>query len=151
MSQETQSEGNHNSGGRRKGRGGGGNREEKTVPQTDPSIEVLNLARSAKMTYNYDGSIFQVTRPFQMDWAKSDGPAIYGCCSGPMMIRMGARVADGIQLRFCTQRVYRPSGALIEGLGVTPDVPVAWSRSDWIAGRDPDLDAAILALKEKIQ
>jgi len=32
-----------------------------------------------------------------MEYAKSDGPLIYGCCSGPMMIRMGARAADGIQ------------------------------------------------------
>lgn len=51
-----------------------------------------------QMAFSYEGSIFHVTRPFQMDWAKSRGPLIYGCCSGPMMIRMGARVADGIQV-----------------------------------------------------
>jgi alkanesulfonate monooxygenase SsuD/methylene tetrahydromethanopterin reductase-like flavin-dependent oxidoreductase (luciferase family) len=51
------------------------------------------------MTFSYDGEIFQVTRPFQHDWTKAeDGPLIIGCCSGPMMIRMGARIADGIQL-----------------------------------------------------
>jgi hypothetical protein len=33
-----------------------------------------------------------------MDYAKSGGPLIYGCCSGPMMVRMGARMADGIQV-----------------------------------------------------
>ena len=32
------------------------------------------------------------------DEGNSDGPIIYGCCSGPMMIRMGAQLADGIQL-----------------------------------------------------
>jgi alkanesulfonate monooxygenase SsuD/methylene tetrahydromethanopterin reductase-like flavin-dependent oxidoreductase (luciferase family) len=76
-----------------------GNRyPERRVAGVRECIEVLELARSGKMVFSYDGEIFQVTRPFQMGWAKSDGPLIYGCCSGPMMIRMGARVADGIQV-----------------------------------------------------
>jgi alkanesulfonate monooxygenase SsuD/methylene tetrahydromethanopterin reductase-like flavin-dependent oxidoreductase (luciferase family) len=76
-----------------------GNRyPERRVAGVRECIEVLELARSGKMVFSYDGEIFQVTRPFQMGWAKSDGPLIYGCCSGPMMIRMGARAADGIQV-----------------------------------------------------
>lgn len=61
-------------------------------------IEVLDIARSGEMCFAYEGEVFQVTRPFRMDWARSPGPVIYGCCSGPQMIRMGARYADGIQL-----------------------------------------------------
>jgi alkanesulfonate monooxygenase SsuD/methylene tetrahydromethanopterin reductase-like flavin-dependent oxidoreductase (luciferase family) len=61
-------------------------------------IEVIELASSGEMAYSYDGEMFQVTRPFQMEYAGSDGPLIYGCCSGPQMIRMGARIADGIQV-----------------------------------------------------
>jgi alkanesulfonate monooxygenase SsuD/methylene tetrahydromethanopterin reductase-like flavin-dependent oxidoreductase (luciferase family) len=77
-----------------------GNRyPERRVRGVQESIEVLNLARSGKMTFSYDGEIFQITRPFQHDWTCAEkGPLIYGCCSGPMMIRMGARIADGIQL-----------------------------------------------------
>ena len=72
---------------------------ERRVRGVQECIEVLNLARSGKMTFAYNGEIFQITRPFQHDWAKAgNGPLIYGCCSGPMMIRMGARIADGIQL-----------------------------------------------------
>ena len=72
---------------------------ERRVRGVQECIEVLNLARSGKMTYAYNGEIFQITRPFQHDWATTEhGPLIYGCCSGPMMIRMGARIADGIQL-----------------------------------------------------
>jgi hypothetical protein len=71
---------------------------ERRVAGVRECIEVLELARTGKMVFSYDGSIFQVTRPFQVDWAKSGGPLIYGCCSGPMMIRMGARAADGIQV-----------------------------------------------------
>jgi alkanesulfonate monooxygenase SsuD/methylene tetrahydromethanopterin reductase-like flavin-dependent oxidoreductase (luciferase family) len=61
-------------------------------------IEVLEMARDGEMHFSYDGEIFQITRPFKIDWAKSPGPLIYGCCSGPQMIRMGARLADGIQV-----------------------------------------------------
>lgn len=61
-------------------------------------IEVLKLARAGEMCWAYEGEIFQITRPFRMTWAKSPGPLIYGCCSGPQMIRMGARCADGIQV-----------------------------------------------------
>jgi alkanesulfonate monooxygenase SsuD/methylene tetrahydromethanopterin reductase-like flavin-dependent oxidoreductase (luciferase family) len=76
-----------------------GNRyPERRVAGVRECVEVLELARTGKMVFSYEGSIFHVNRPFQMDWAKSDGPLIYGCCSGPMMIRMGARVADGIQV-----------------------------------------------------
>ena len=62
-------------------------------------IEILEQTRSGQLHYTYDGEIFQITRPFQMDWATAPkGPLIYGCCSGPMMIRMGARLADAIQV-----------------------------------------------------
>jgi alkanesulfonate monooxygenase SsuD/methylene tetrahydromethanopterin reductase-like flavin-dependent oxidoreductase (luciferase family) len=71
---------------------------ERRVRGVRECIEVIELARSGEMVYSYDGEMFQVTRPFQMDYAKEDGPFIYGCCSGPQMIRMGARIADGIQV-----------------------------------------------------
>jgi alkanesulfonate monooxygenase SsuD/methylene tetrahydromethanopterin reductase-like flavin-dependent oxidoreductase (luciferase family) len=75
-----------------------GNRyPERRVRGVQECIEALELTRSGKMTFSYDGEIFQITRPFVMEYAKADGPLIYGCCSGPMMIRMGAREADGIQ------------------------------------------------------
>jgi 5,10-methylenetetrahydromethanopterin reductase len=61
-------------------------------------LEVLIQARSGEFSPGYDGGIFVISRPFIMNWAKSDGPLIYSCSSGPQMIRMGARVADGIQV-----------------------------------------------------
>ena len=62
------------------------------------ALEVLNLARSGEVCMGYEAGIFDVTRPFQMDWATHDGPLLYSCSSGPMMIRMGGQYADGIQL-----------------------------------------------------
>ncbi len=75
---------------------------ERRVRGVRECIEVLQLARAGKLVYSYDGEIFQITRPFIMDWAKADGPLIYGCCSGPMMLRMGARLADGVQISDAT-------------------------------------------------
>lgn len=71
---------------------------ERRVRGVRECIEVLDKARTGKMVWPYDGEIFQVTRPFQMNWAKAAAPTIYGCCSGPQMVRMGARVADAIQV-----------------------------------------------------
>lgn len=61
-------------------------------------LEILRAAGNGRLNWPYQGEIFQVTRPFQMDWARSPGPLLYGCCSGPQMIRLGAQLADGIQL-----------------------------------------------------
>jgi alkanesulfonate monooxygenase SsuD/methylene tetrahydromethanopterin reductase-like flavin-dependent oxidoreductase (luciferase family) len=64
---------------------------------TRECIEVLQQARSGKFSMGYDGGVFEIRRPWGMAWAKADGPAIYSCASGPKMIQMGARIADGIQ------------------------------------------------------
>jgi alkanesulfonate monooxygenase SsuD/methylene tetrahydromethanopterin reductase-like flavin-dependent oxidoreductase (luciferase family) len=61
-------------------------------------LDILIQARSGEFAPGYDGGTFVISRPFIMNWAKSDGPLIYSCSSGPQMIRMGARVADGIQV-----------------------------------------------------
>ncbi|MDJ0927675.1 MAG: LLM class flavin-dependent oxidoreductase [Gammaproteobacteria bacterium] len=71
---------------------------ERRVRGVRECIDILKQARSGKLSWPYEGQVFQVTRPFQMDWAKAAGPVIYGCCSGPQMIRMGAAHADAIQV-----------------------------------------------------
>ncbi len=62
------------------------------------TIEVLEQARSGDFFMGYEGSVFSVTRPFGMPWAKQPGPLIYSCSTGPMMCRLGGRIADGIQI-----------------------------------------------------
>jgi carboxyl-terminal processing protease len=42
-----------------------------------------------------------------------------------------------------------PSGSLIEGRGVSPDVVAIHTRTSLIAGRDAQLEAAIAALRKK--
>ena len=61
-------------------------------------IDVLRAAASGELNWSCDGQIFQITRPFHMNWAQAEKPLVYGCCTGPQMLRAGARLADGIQL-----------------------------------------------------
>jgi alkanesulfonate monooxygenase SsuD/methylene tetrahydromethanopterin reductase-like flavin-dependent oxidoreductase (luciferase family) len=65
---------------------------------TRECIEVLQQARSGKFSMGYDGGVFEIRRPWGMAWAKHEGPMIYSCSSGPKMIQLGARIAEGIQL-----------------------------------------------------
>jgi len=62
------------------------------------TLDVLKIARKGEICMKYPGEVFDIGRPFMMDWAEHDGPLLYSCSSGPMMIRMGAANADGIQL-----------------------------------------------------
>ena len=41
---------------------------------------------------------------------------------------------------------FGPGGAVAEGEGVRPDIVVPETRADFIAGRDPVLEAAVAAL-----
>jgi hypothetical protein len=76
----------------------GTRRPDRRVRGVRECVEVLNQARSGEFSMGYHGGIFDINRPFQMKWATAAGPLIYGCCSGPQMIRMGAHVADAIQV-----------------------------------------------------
>lgn len=50
---------------------------------------------------------------------------------------------DGDRLQFAIADLHGPKGERIEGAGVQPDEVIALSREDLLAGRDPDLDAAL--------
>ncbi len=49
---------------------------------------------------------------------------------------------NGGVVRFSTGAFYRANGQLLEGIGITPDLPIAWTLEDVLTGRDPDLAAA---------
>jgi carboxyl-terminal processing protease len=67
------------------------------------------------------------------------GRTTAGGTGAPRVFRLSR---TGSAVSFCTMRVYRPSGALIEGRGTLPDIPILWRRSDIEMDQDPDLDAA---------
>jgi hypothetical protein len=55
--------------------------------------------------------------------------------------------ATGLRLKYSTQAFHTAVQGQESGIGIAPDVPVAWTLEDHLAGRDPVL-AAALALAE---
>lgn len=62
------------------------------------AVEILKSATAGKFSMDYKGEIFKVTRPYQIRMGKARPPRIYTCSTGPQMLRLGARVADGLQM-----------------------------------------------------
>lgn len=51
-------------------------------------------------------------------------------------------------IRVTVARWLTPQGRQINGIGLTPDIPVELTEEDWQAGRDPQLDRAIQYLSD---
>lgn len=62
------------------------------------AVEIIRGAASGQQNEPYAGEIFQVVRPYRMAWAKSAPAQVFTCSTEPQMLRMGARVADGLQM-----------------------------------------------------
>lgn len=62
------------------------------------AVEIIRGAASGKLNDPYKGEIFEVTRPFGMSWLESSPAKVFTCSTEPQMLRMGARVADGLQM-----------------------------------------------------
>lgn len=50
----------------------------------------------------------------------------------------------GLRLKYSTQDFYTAVNGQEAGIGILPDVPVAWTLADYLEGRDPVLDAALV-------
>lgn len=50
---------------------------------------------------------------------------------------------SGAVLQYVVGDYHTPKGAVVEGVGVVPDITVVETRADFAAGRDPVLDAAV--------
>jgi 5,10-methylenetetrahydromethanopterin reductase len=46
----------------------------------------------------YDGEVFRINRPFNTTFVTAARPKIIACSMGPQMLRMGGRIADGLQV-----------------------------------------------------
>lgn len=62
------------------------------------AVEIVKGAGAGELTKGYDGELFKVMMPYNTEWLKSPPPKVFTCSDGPQMIRMGARVAEGMQL-----------------------------------------------------
>lgn len=62
------------------------------------AAEIIWRMSSGKFHWGYEGEVFSVRQPFRMGYMKSPRPRIITCSMGPQMLRMGGRIADGIQV-----------------------------------------------------
>ena len=62
------------------------------------AVEIVRGAAHGELKRGYQGELYQVTMPYQSDWLQAPPAKVFTCSDGPQMIRMGARVADGMQL-----------------------------------------------------
>jgi 5,10-methylenetetrahydromethanopterin reductase len=62
------------------------------------AVEIVKGAAIGELKRGYEGELYQVTMPYDTRWLKAPPPKVFTCSDGPQMIRMGARVADGMQL-----------------------------------------------------
>jgi carboxyl-terminal processing protease len=62
---------------------------------------------------------------------------------GKGSVQVTERLSDGSALQVTIRRWYTPADRLIEGQGLTPDLPIDMGEEDILAGRDPQLERAV--------
>lgn len=62
------------------------------------AAEIIYRVTSGEYWPAYHGEIFTLNRPFKSAFLKAPRPQIIACSMGPQMLRMGGRIADGIQV-----------------------------------------------------
>jgi 5,10-methylenetetrahydromethanopterin reductase len=62
------------------------------------AAEIILLMASGEFHQGYEGEVFSVQSPFKLGFMKHPRPRIFTCSMGPQMLRMGARIADGLQV-----------------------------------------------------
>jgi alkanesulfonate monooxygenase SsuD/methylene tetrahydromethanopterin reductase-like flavin-dependent oxidoreductase (luciferase family) len=71
-------------------------RPEKIVRAVRESIEIVRLAARRKLAGGYKGEDFGVNLPCTYNWLTQPPPLVYGTAYRGQMMRMEARVADGV-------------------------------------------------------
>ncbi len=62
------------------------------------AAEIIFAMTSGEFQRGYTGQVFSVNAPFKLDFMQQPRPRIFTCSMGPQMLRMGARIADGMQV-----------------------------------------------------
>jgi 5,10-methylenetetrahydromethanopterin reductase len=62
------------------------------------AAEIIYLIASGNFYTGYPGQVFKLTKPSRMKYCKAPRPRIFTCSMGPQMLRMGGRIADGLQV-----------------------------------------------------
>ena len=62
------------------------------------AVEMVKAVTSGKFVQGYPGELFKLTRPLKSGWAKSPKPGVFTCSTGPKMLELAGRIADGTQM-----------------------------------------------------
>lgn len=62
------------------------------------AVEIVQAVVSGKFVMNYPGEIYRLSRPLRSSWAKAPRPRIFTCSTGPRMLELAGRIADGTQM-----------------------------------------------------
>ena len=62
------------------------------------AAEIIFLMTSGEFHQGYEGEVFSVNAPFKLDFMEHPRPRIFTCSMGPLMLRLGGRMADGLQV-----------------------------------------------------
>lgn len=62
------------------------------------AIEIVQSVVSGEYHSPYEGEIFKLARPHHLKWIRHRPARIYACSTEDQMLRMGARVADSLQM-----------------------------------------------------
>lgn len=101
-------------------------RPEKIVRAVREGIEIVRGAARGALSAGYQGEDFQVRFPCAYDWVRAEPPMVYGTAYRGQMIRMEARVCDGVFIG-CTPPEVMPAamaevaeGAARRAAGMAP-------------------------------
>lgn len=72
------------------------------------AVEITRAVVSGQFTPNYPGEVFKVTRPFRHAWKTAPTARVFTCSTGPKMLEMAGRVADGTQMSDVTPEKIAP-------------------------------------------
>jgi alkanesulfonate monooxygenase SsuD/methylene tetrahydromethanopterin reductase-like flavin-dependent oxidoreductase (luciferase family) len=97
----------------------------KVVGAIREALEIVHKAANGELAAGYQGEHFNVNLPCTYDWHKSTPPLIYGTAYHSMMMRMEARVADGVYIGCTPPEIAEPAMENVRiGLGRREHQPV---------------------------
>jgi 5,10-methylenetetrahydromethanopterin reductase len=71
---------------------------QRIVRSVREAVEIIRGVISGQFFQGYQGEVYKVTRPLKSGWARAPKPLIFTCSTGPKMLEMAGKVADGTQM-----------------------------------------------------
>ncbi len=85
------------------------------------AVEMVMAVTSGQFVQGYPGELFKLTRPLKSSWAKAAKPGVFTCSTGPKMLEMAGRIADGTQMSDVTpEKIGHHMEHLRAGLAARP-------------------------------